>query len=99
LNVDVNLQYAGVEFHYTYLMFCGFIVWLIIPGIGFLYGGLARRKSALALLFQSILVVAVSTFQWMFWVRSETCSVLEPVTNITLGILPCLLPYRRALYW
>ncbi|KAE9964423.1 hypothetical protein EG328_010477 [Venturia inaequalis] len=67
LNVDVNTQYAGLEFHYTYLMFCAFIVWLIIPGIGFLYGGLARRKSALALLFQSILAVAVTTFQWMFW--------------------------------
>lgn len=67
LNMDVNTQYAGLEFHYTYLMFCAFIVWLIIPGIGFLYGGLARRKSALALLFQSILAVAVTTFQWMFW--------------------------------
>jgi Amt family ammonium transporter len=65
--MDVNAQYAGLEFHYTYLMFCGFIVWLIIPGIGLLYGGLARRKSSLALLFQSLLVAAVTTFQWMFW--------------------------------
>ena len=48
-------------------MFCGFIVWLIIPGIGLLYGGLARRKSALTLLFQSLMVAAVTTFQWMFW--------------------------------
>jgi len=48
-------------------MFCAFIVWLIIPGIGLLYGGLARRKSALSLLFQSIMVAAVTTFQWMFW--------------------------------
>lgn len=38
-----------------------------IPGIGLLYGGLARRKSSLALLFQSIMVAAVVTFQWMFW--------------------------------
>lgn len=38
------------EYHYTNLAFCGFIVWLIIPGLGFLYGGLARRKSALALM-------------------------------------------------
>lgn len=67
LLVDVNAQYAGFEYHYTYLVFCGFIVWLIIPGIGLLYGGLARRKSALALLFQSLMVAAVTTFQWMFW--------------------------------
>ncbi|KAL2071718.1 hypothetical protein VTL71DRAFT_12953 [Oculimacula yallundae] len=67
LLVDVNAQYAGFEYHYTYIMFCAFIVWLIIPGIGLLYGGLARRKSALTLLFQSLMVAAVTTFQWMFW--------------------------------
>jgi len=67
LEMDVNAQYAGVEYNYTYLIFCGFIVWLIIPGIGLLYGGLARRKSALSLLFQSIMVAAITTFQWMFW--------------------------------
>lgn len=59
MEVDVNAQFAGFEFNYTYIVFCGFIVWLIIPGIGLLYGGLARRKSALALLFQSLMVVAV----------------------------------------
>lgn len=67
LLVDVNAQYVGFEYHYTYIMFCGFIVWLIIPGIGLLYGGLARRKSAVTLLFQSLMVGAVTTFQWMFW--------------------------------
>ncbi|KAF2217126.1 hypothetical protein CERZMDRAFT_3818, partial [Cercospora zeae-maydis SCOH1-5] len=67
LTTDVNAQYTGLEFHYVYLAFCGFIVWLIIPGIGLMYGGLARRKSSLSLLFQSIMVIAVTTFQWMFW--------------------------------
>ena len=67
MEVDVNLQYAGFEYHYVYIMFCGFIVWMIIPGIGLLYGGLARRKSAVALLFQSLMVVAVTSFQWIFW--------------------------------
>ncbi|KAK1077581.1 hypothetical protein LTR33_007965 [Friedmanniomyces endolithicus] len=65
--VDVNAQYAGLEYHYTYLIFCGFIVWIIIPGIGLMYGGLARRKRSLSLLFQSLLVASVTTFQWMFW--------------------------------
>ncbi|KAK8208076.1 hypothetical protein M8818_004114, partial [Zalaria obscura] len=67
LSVDVNTQFAGFEFHYTYLIFCGFIVWLIIPGIGLLYGGLAKRKSGLSLLFQSLMVASITTFQWMFW--------------------------------
>ncbi|KUI53023.1 Ammonium transporter 1 [Cytospora mali] len=67
LEVDVNAQYVGYEYNYTYIIFCSYIVWLIIPGIGLLYGGIARRKSALALLFQSFMVGAVTTFQWMFW--------------------------------
>lgn len=67
LTTDVNTQYVGFEYHYTYLVFCGFIVWLIIPGIGLLYGGMARRKSALSMLFQSLMVGAVTTIQWMFW--------------------------------
>ncbi|KAL1863310.1 hypothetical protein Plec18167_008171 [Paecilomyces lecythidis] len=67
LKVDVNAQYEGFEWEYIYIMFCGFVVWLIIPGIGLLYSGLARRKSALALLFQSMMLLAVTTFQWMFW--------------------------------
>lgn len=40
---------------------------MIIPGVGLLYGGLSRRRSALSMLFQSFMVTAVVTFQWMFW--------------------------------
>lgn len=67
LEVDVNTHFTGLEFHTVYIAICAFVVWLIIPGIGLLYGGLSRRKSALALLFQSLLVAATVTFQWMFW--------------------------------
>lgn len=59
LKVNVNAQYEGFEWNYVYIILCGFVVWLIIPGIGLLYSGLARRKSALALLFQSIMLLAV----------------------------------------
>lgn len=59
LEVDVNLQYTGVEYHYVYILLCTFIVFLILPGIGFLYSGLARRKSALAFLFQAFMVLAM----------------------------------------
>lgn len=67
LETDVNAQYTGFVADYAYVVVCGYLVWLIIPGIGLLYGGLARRKSALSLLFQSLLVTAVTTIQWMFW--------------------------------
>jgi len=43
------------------------LVFLIVPGIGLLYGGMARRKSALAMIFQSLTVMAICTIQWMFW--------------------------------
>ncbi|KAE8350422.1 ammonium transporter AmtB-like domain-containing protein [Aspergillus coremiiformis] len=65
--VDVNAQCAGLEYHYVYITACTFIVFLILPGIAFLYSGLTRRKSALALLFQGFMILAVTTFQWLFW--------------------------------
>ncbi|KAE8132641.1 ammonium transporter AmtB-like domain-containing protein [Aspergillus pseudotamarii] len=65
--LDVNAQYAGLEYNYIYITACTFIVFLILPGIAFLYSGLTRRKSALALLFQGFMILAVVTFQWLFW--------------------------------
>ena len=67
LDVDVNAQYAGYEWQYVYQVIMGCLVFLIIPGIGLLYGGMARRKSALAMIFQSMMVISVCSFQWMFW--------------------------------
>ena len=54
--MDVNAQWAGFEFHYVYQVIMGMLVFLIVPGIGLLYGGMARRKSALAMIFQSMSV-------------------------------------------
>ncbi|KAG0134680.1 ammonium transporter AmtB-like domain-containing protein [Tuber indicum] len=44
---------------------CTVVVWSIIPGIGFLYGGLVRKHASLGLLWQSFLVSAVISFQWL----------------------------------
>lgn len=65
--VNVNLPYKGIEFEYIYQVIMGMLVLLIVPGIGLLYGGMARRKSALAMIYQALTVLAVCTFQWMFW--------------------------------
>ncbi|KAF2770991.1 ammonium transporter 1 [Teratosphaeria nubilosa] len=43
------------------------LVLLMVPGVGFFYSGLARRKSALSLIWLSIVSVAVVSFQWFFW--------------------------------
>jgi Amt family ammonium transporter len=39
----------------------------MIPGVGFFYSGLARRKSALALIWLSLISIGVVGFQWFFW--------------------------------
>lgn len=67
LTVDVNAPYVGLEFHMVYQLIMGGLVFLIIPGIGLLYGGMARRKSSLAMIFQSLSIMSLCTVQWMFW--------------------------------
>src|SRR5690349_11895131 len=46
----------------------------MIPGLGFLYSGLARRKSALSLMWACMMAGSVITFQWYFWGFSLTFS-------------------------
>lgn len=50
------------------------LVLLMIPGVGFFYSGLARRKSALSLICLSVLATGVVSFQWFFWGYSLTFS-------------------------
>ena len=39
------------------------LVWLMIPGVGFFYSGLLRRKNALSLIYLSVAVIGVGSFQ------------------------------------
>jgi len=43
------------------------LVFIMIPGVGFFYSGLLRRKNALSMIFMSMLSVAMVSFQWFFW--------------------------------
>jgi Amt family ammonium transporter len=43
------------------------MVLIMVPGLGFLYSGLARRKSALSLLWACMMAMTVINFQWYFW--------------------------------
>lgn len=43
------------------------LVWLMIPGVGFFYSGLLRRKNALSMLFLSLVGISVGTIQWVVW--------------------------------
>ncbi|CAG8538646.1 1017_t:CDS:2 [Ambispora gerdemannii] len=40
------------------------LVWIMVPGVGYFYSGMARSKNALSLIMLCILSVAVVSFQW-----------------------------------
>ncbi|KAK2464726.1 hypothetical protein APHAL10511_003302 [Amanita phalloides] len=50
------------------------LVFIMVPGVGFFYSGLLRRKNALSMIHMSMLCVAVVSFQWFFWGYSLTFS-------------------------
>jgi len=43
------------------------MVLVMVPGLGFLYSGLARRKSALSMIWACMASLSIITFQWYFW--------------------------------
>ncbi|KIK03145.1 hypothetical protein K443DRAFT_676993 [Laccaria amethystina LaAM-08-1] len=43
------------------------LVWIMIPGVGYFYSGLLRRKNALSMIYLSMMTLAVVSFQWFFW--------------------------------
>ena len=61
------------------------MVMVMVPGLGFLYSGLARRKSALSLIFACMASYSVITFQWYFWGYSLAFS--DTATNGFIGNL------------
>ncbi|KAK4174230.1 ammonium transporter AmtB-like domain-containing protein [Triangularia setosa] len=69
---DLNVWYQAGDISFM-IMSTAFVL-LMIPGVGFFYSGLARRKSALSLIWLSVMAAAVSTFQWFFWGYSLTFS-------------------------
>jgi len=43
------------------------LVWIMIPGLGFLYCGNLRSKNGLSMIYLSVGTIAVVSFQWFFW--------------------------------
>ncbi|RKF71304.1 Ammonium transporter 1 [Golovinomyces cichoracearum] len=63
--VNLNVSYATGDI--AWVMISTALVLLMIPGVGFFYSGLTRRKSALSLILSSIMAVAIISFQWFLW--------------------------------
>lgn len=57
----------------------------MIPGLGLLYSGLARRKSALSLIWACLMTSIVAMFVWYFWGYSLAFS--KSATNGFIGNL------------
>lgn len=51
----------------SYIIVASAMVLVMVPGLGFLYSGLARRKSALSMIWACMGSFSVITFQWYFW--------------------------------
>lgn len=58
----------------AYIIVASAMVLVMVPGLGFLYSGLARRKSALSMMWACMAAGTVITFQWYFWGYSLTFS-------------------------
>jgi Amt family ammonium transporter len=50
------------------------LVWLMIPGVGYFYSGMARKKNALSVIMCCMLALVVSSIQWFIWGYSLTFS-------------------------
>ncbi|CAG8440171.1 7198_t:CDS:2 [Dentiscutata heterogama] len=48
------------------------LVFIMIPGVGYFYSGMARSKNALSLIMLGMLSAAVVSFQWWLWGYSLT---------------------------
>jgi Amt family ammonium transporter len=69
----------------AYIIVASAMVMVMIPGLGFLYSGLARRKSALSMIWACMGSSSIITFQWYFWGYSLAFS--PTATNGFIGNL------------
>lgn len=69
----------------AFILVAACMVLLMIPGLGFLYSGLARRKSALSMIWACMGSFSIITFQWYFWGYSLAFS--SAATNGFIGDL------------
>ncbi|KAF8936230.1 ammonium transporter AmtB-like domain-containing protein [Dissophora ornata] len=71
-NTSVPTEYKPGDI--AWVLTCTALVFLMCPGLGLFYAGMARMKHSLSLMMLSVLAVAVVSIQWYFWGFSLTFS-------------------------
>ena len=74
------------------------LVWIMIPGVGFFYSGLLRRKNALSMIWLSMVTLAVVSFQVSRQALFRCTGSHMPPVVVLLGV--CILmmqPFRLLL--
>jgi Amt family ammonium transporter len=66
-SVTENLNQWYQSGDQAYILISSCLVLIMVPGIAFLYSGLARRKSALSMIWAVMMSFSVIIFQWYFW--------------------------------
>jgi Amt family ammonium transporter len=82
-NENLNVYFASGDT--AYIIVASAMVLIMVPGLGFLYSGLARRKSALSLIWACMGSMVVVNLQWYFWGYSLAFS--PTATNGFIGNL------------
>lgn len=82
-NEDLNVYFATGD--NSFIIVAAAMVMIMVPGLAFLYSGLARRKSALSLIWAVMGSMAVVNFQWYLWGYSLAFS--PTATNGFIGNL------------
>ncbi|KAH8890845.1 ammonium transporter MEP1, variant [Thozetella sp. PMI_491] len=80
---NLNQWYQSGDQAFIIVASC--MVLIMVPGVAFLYSGLARRKSALSLIWVCMMSFSVIVFQWYFWGYSLAFS--KSATNGFIGNL------------
>jgi Amt family ammonium transporter len=83
VTVNLNQWYDPGDTAFIIVASC--MVLLMVPGLGFLYSGLARRKSALSMIWACMASFSIIVFQWYFWGYSLAFS--PTATNGFIGNL------------
>src|SRR5882672_4150399 len=78
------------------------LVWIMIPGIGFFYSGLLRRKNGLSMIYLSVGTIAIVSFQVSANATvAMSLMLIHAATVVLLGILSyiqrhCKFIHRRS---